>query len=171
MFVFPSNCRIRDRLRVELISMEKCWKKQNDQENAVTTTQQHHPTLKVDPKEVMGTSKKEQLSKEKATTWKVKDANNSTKNTLQGNREEEKRQPKTGEFSNTSRNNSLNSQNKCEKGTAIVQAEADEDKGQAGETHHTSVNGDSQIPPPIKVSYNFDVYRPGQQGKIQISPK
>ncbi|KAK6780027.1 hypothetical protein RDI58_022211 [Solanum bulbocastanum] len=117
------------------------------QDDDVTTSQQHYPTLNVDPKEQMRTSKKEQLAKEKATTLRVKDTNNNKRNIIQGNREEEKRKPKTGKFTNTLRNNSLNSQNECEKGIAIVQAEANEAKGQAGETSHTPVNVDSQIPP------------------------
>ncbi|KAK4733758.1 hypothetical protein R3W88_008019 [Solanum pinnatisectum] len=91
--------------------------------------------------------------------------------TIQGNREEEKGQTEIGKFTNTLRNNSPNSQNECEKGIAIVQAETNEAKGQAGETSHMPVNVESQIPPPIKISSNFDVYNnDAQKLLLQATP-
>ncbi|KAK6784222.1 hypothetical protein RDI58_017676 [Solanum bulbocastanum] len=144
---------------------------QRVQADDVTTSQQHHPTRNVHPKELMGKLKKEHLAKEKATTWRVKDMNSSKRDTTQGNREKEKGQTETGKFTNTSCNHSPNSQDDREKGIATMQAETNKAKGQAGEISHTPVNVESQIPLPIKISSNFDVYRPGQQNRTQISPK
>ncbi|KAK4706663.1 hypothetical protein R3W88_033795 [Solanum pinnatisectum] len=135
----------------------------------------------------MGTSKEEQHGKGKGAIWRVKDIINNKENTTHQNIEEENRQPETNSKENTSKythtslndydhtntlgNNSRNSQNECEKGISIVQAGVNEAKGQVEKTNHSTLNVDSQIPPPVKISSNFDVYRPGQQRMTQSSPK
>ncbi|KAK6793707.1 hypothetical protein RDI58_007160 [Solanum bulbocastanum] len=131
------------------------------------------------PKELMRTSKEVQWAKEKGAIWRVKDTINNKENTTHRNIKEERRQPetnskeKTGKYTHTSQNdynhtntlgnNSHSSQNECRKGISIVHAGTNEAKGQVEKTSHTTLNVDSQIPPPIEISSNFDVYRPGQQ--------
>ncbi|KAK6780110.1 hypothetical protein RDI58_022294 [Solanum bulbocastanum] len=135
----------------------------------------------------MEASKEEQQDKGKGAIWRVKDTINNKETTTHRNIEKEKRQPETNSKENTGKyartslndydqtntlgNNSHNSQNKCEKGISIVQADVNEAKGHVEKTSHSTLNVDNQILPHVKISSNFYVNRPGQQRMTQSSPK
>ncbi|KAK6777697.1 hypothetical protein RDI58_024415 [Solanum bulbocastanum] len=148
------------------------------------------PTQHTYPKDLVGTSREEQQVKSNGATWRVKETINNKENTTHRNIEKEKSQPEnnskenTGKYTHTSPNahdhtntlgnnshNSHISQNECEKGISIVQAGVNEAKGQVEKTSHSTLNVVSQIPPPVKISSNFEVYRPGQQRMIQNRTK
>ncbi|WMV30200.1 hypothetical protein MTR67_023585 [Solanum verrucosum] len=135
-----------------------------------------------------GISKDKQHGKGEKTKWKAKDTINSNANTMQQSQDNGRVQPgntnkeKAGKFvnfvpndvdhSDTSRNKLHSGQNELGKGQVVVQAAGNEATGQAGKLSHISQDITPKIlPPPVKISSNFDSYRPNQQRNNQTSPK
>ncbi|KAH0671264.1 hypothetical protein KY285_023746 [Solanum tuberosum] len=127
-----------------------------------------------------GISKDNQHSKGEKAKWKAKDTINSNANTMQQNKDNGRVQPgttnkeKAGKFvnfvpndadhSDTSRNKLHSGQNELGKGQVVVQAAGNEATGQAGKLSHISQDIDPKILPQlVKVSSNFDSYRPNHQ--------
>ncbi|KAG5606122.1 hypothetical protein H5410_027614 [Solanum commersonii] len=135
-------------------------------------------------KEQTEASKEKQYGNGVKATWKVRDKTKPNKNTMQQNKEYGRKQPnntnkeKTGKSVNFAPNNyghnfppynNLNSsQNEHEKGQSLVQTKVN---GQSEKITPKGHDMDPKIPPPIKVSSNFDAYRPSQQRNNQNSPK
>ncbi|WMV32820.1 hypothetical protein MTR67_026205 [Solanum verrucosum] len=135
-----------------------------------------------------GISKDKQHDKGEKTKWKVKNTINSNANTMQqskdnrrvqpGNTNKEKAGkvvnffPNAADYNNTSKNKLHSGQNELGKGQVVVQAAGNEVTGQAGKLSRISQDIDPKIlPPPVKVSSNFDSYRSNQQRTNQTSPK
>ncbi|WMV50121.1 hypothetical protein MTR67_043506 [Solanum verrucosum] len=135
-----------------------------------------------------GTSKDKQHGNGEKIKWKVKDTINSNANTMQQSKDKGRIQsgntnkeragkfvnfaPNIADHSDTSRNKLHIGQNELGKGRVVVQAARNEVMGQAGELSHMSHDIDPKIlPPPLKVSSNFDSYRPNQPRTNQTSPK
>ncbi|KAG5604804.1 hypothetical protein H5410_026296 [Solanum commersonii] len=105
--------------------------------------------------EQAGTSMDKQHRNREKSIWQVMDKTNSKDNTTHNARKEEKINKTTAAWSN---------QNENENGELLVQATREGGATQHGKNirnHHNQMN--SKIPPPIKISSNFDVYRPVQQ--------
>ncbi|WMV50084.1 hypothetical protein MTR67_043469 [Solanum verrucosum] len=116
--------------------------------------------------------------------WKVKDKINSNENTMQQSKEYGGTQPTStiketaGKSSNFAPNNydlhfppynnSHSSQNVHEKGHLFVQ---NREKEQPENNIQKGPDIDYRIPPPIKVSSNFDIHRTTHQRNNQNSPK
>ncbi|KAK6782060.1 hypothetical protein RDI58_019856 [Solanum bulbocastanum] len=132
-------------------------------------------------------SKEKQYGKEERTFWRVKDKTNLTENITHHSKEEGethiningKERPGQSDTTipikydqnNSVANNSHKSQNEHEKGQSVVQAGDFMIEDQSRKTTQNVLNVDSKIPSPIKVSSNFDTYRPNHQRTSQTSPK
>ncbi|KAK4709696.1 hypothetical protein R3W88_004209 [Solanum pinnatisectum] len=152
-----------------------------------TTPQQSQAAQHTNAEERTGVSKEKQHAKEEKATWKVKDKINSKGNTMHQSKEDEVKQPNNnkkegaGKFVNFAPNsyalknllciNLHSSQNEHEKGNSIMQAGVNEVYEQTKKITHNGHNMEPKIPPPIKVSSNFDIYQPNQQRTNQNSPK
>ncbi|KAG5606123.1 hypothetical protein H5410_027615 [Solanum commersonii] len=80
--------------------------------------------------------------------------------------------PNDADQNDTLGNKLPSGQNVLGKDQDIVQAIGNEAHRKAGKPTHKSQDIDHQIPPPpIKISSNFDSYRPNQQRTSQTSPK
>ncbi|KAH0677031.1 hypothetical protein KY285_024832 [Solanum tuberosum] len=113
--------------------------------------------------------------------WKVKDNNNPKNNTIQQSKEDGRNQQnissmEAGKSVNLDQNpntkflpnNQNNNQNEHEKGDSLVQASREGKVAQQEKNIHNDHNQMSfRIPPPIKISSNFDVCRPVQQKTSQ----
>ncbi|KAH0669580.1 hypothetical protein KY289_024073 [Solanum tuberosum] len=158
------------------------------QENQETISKGINEAQLANEKVHSGTSKDKQLGKGEKTKWKVKDTINSNANTMQQRKANGRVQPdntnkeRAGKFvnfgpndadhSDTSRNKLHCGQNELGKVQVVVQAAGNEVTGQAGKLSHIIHDIDPKIlPPPVKVSSNFDSYRPNQQRTNQTSPK
>ncbi|KAH0669588.1 hypothetical protein KY285_023749 [Solanum tuberosum] len=172
-----------------LITMETTYgnvqgKMQGNQDATTKRTQAaRHANAKVH----IRTSNNKQHGKGEKANWKVKDKVNTNGKTMQQSKENGEKQPnntnkeKTGKFvnfapneadyNNSPSNNFLSSQNEHEKGQVVVQGAGNEVNGQTEKITHKGHEMDPKIPPLIKVSSNFNIYRPRQQRTNQNSPK
>ncbi|KAK6780053.1 hypothetical protein RDI58_022237 [Solanum bulbocastanum] len=110
--------------------------------NNVSTTGESSPGQGVHPEAILdsfdGTSNEEQHDEEKGATWRVKDRINTKENTIHQSKEDGRKQPTTNRRTEQAGVNGVN--------------------GQIERTSHKAYNVDTQIPPPIKVSSNFNAY-------------
>ncbi|KAG5613690.1 hypothetical protein H5410_013514 [Solanum commersonii] len=137
------------------------------------------------------TSKDKQHGNGEKTKWKVKDTINSNANTMQQSNDKGRIQPgntnkeRAGKFvnfapnvadhSDTSRNKLHIGQNELGKGRVVVTRKLSK-RGSEDKIWGTSISMSHDIdpkilPPPLKVSSNFDSYRPNQPITNQTSPK
>ncbi|KAK4731483.1 hypothetical protein R3W88_024471 [Solanum pinnatisectum] len=151
------------------------------------TLQQSKAAQNIPQKAPIETSNERHYGKGEKAIWRVKDKTNFKENTKDQNKEEGEHQTntnskeKTGQIDNLTPNkhdpnnlignNSHKSQNEYEKCQSVVQAGVITIEDQSRKTTHKGIIVDSKIPPPIKVSTNFDIYRPNQQRTTQTSPK
>ncbi|KAK4733794.1 hypothetical protein R3W88_008055 [Solanum pinnatisectum] len=141
--------------------------------------------MKTPAKEPRGISEEKQQGKEEKAIWRVKDKTNITENKMHQSNEEGETQTninnmeRTGksvnftsnnhDHNNLIRNNPHNGQNEHGKGSSVMQADVILIDDQNGKITHKDLNVESKIPPPIKVSSNFDNYRPNQQRNTQTT--
>ncbi|KAG5605797.1 hypothetical protein H5410_027289 [Solanum commersonii] len=164
----------------------------NMQGNHEAITKGTHAIQRANDEDQTGTSNDKQHGKGEKTKWKVKDKTNINANTMQQSKDYGREQPsntnmeKAGKFVNFAPNdanqndtlgNKLHSgqnvlHNVLGKDQDIVQATGNEAHRKTGKPTHKSQDIVHQIPPPpIKISSNFDSYRPNQQRTSQTSPK
>ncbi|KAK6803152.1 hypothetical protein RDI58_000936 [Solanum bulbocastanum] len=159
----------------------------NIQGDQHTTLKQTQATPCTNTKESKETSYEKQHDKGEKATWKVKDKVSIKRNTMLQRKENEEKQPndnskkRAGKFVNLAPTNHDNnpccnnlhiSQNEDEKGQPSMQEAANEVYGQTTEKiTQWSQSMIPKIPPPIKISSNFDIYRPRKQRTNQNNPK
>ncbi|KAK4724017.1 hypothetical protein R3W88_026796 [Solanum pinnatisectum] len=172
----PNHKGIITRPSNEIIKGTKEAKSQGKHQGDQGTTQQRfqvvqHTNAKVSTRDL---TEKQQDKREKAI-WKVKERTNiSETNNIYS-------MEKTGKSVNFALenidhklllyNNPLNNQNEQEKGHFSMQAAVNDICDLTEKAASKGLNMDTNVPPPIKISSNFDLYRPSQQRTNPNSPK
>ncbi|KAK6789622.1 hypothetical protein RDI58_013422 [Solanum bulbocastanum] len=160
----------------QIIKGTKEAKSQGKHQGDQGTTQQRfqvvqHTNAKVSTRDL---TEKQQDKREKAI-WKVKERTNISETNSINSME------KTGKSVNFASenidhklllyNNPLNNQNEQEKGHFSMQAAVNDICDLTEKAASKGLNMDTNVPPPIKISSNFDLYRPSQQRTNPNSPK